>query len=36
MNNHDDIDRLKELGQEELAVTFCERSVYAAISTKKD
>jgi hypothetical protein len=36
MKNHDDIDRLKELEQEELAVTFCERSVYAAMSTKKD
>jgi hypothetical protein len=36
MKNHDDIDRLKELEQEELAVTFCERSVYAAMSIKKD
>ncbi|MEW6374990.1 MAG: SEC-C domain-containing protein [Thermodesulfobacteriota bacterium] len=35
MKNHNDIDRLKELEQEELAVTFCERSVYAAISKKR-
>lgn len=35
MKNHDDIDRLKELEQEELAVTFCERSVYAAMSKKR-
>jgi hypothetical protein len=35
MKNHDDIDRLKELEQEELAVTFCERSVYAGMSEKR-
>ena len=34
MKNHNDIDRLKELEQEELAVTFCERSVYAVMSKK--
>jgi len=34
MKNHSDIDRLRELEQEELAVTFCERSVYAAMSKK--
>jgi hypothetical protein len=31
MKNHDDIDRLKELEQQELAITFCERTVYAAM-----
>jgi len=35
MKNHNDIDRLKELEQEELAVIFCERSVYAAMSIRK-
>lgn len=34
MKNHDDIDRLKELEQDELSVTFCERSVYTAMSKK--
>jgi len=35
MKNHNDIDRLKELEQEELAVTYCERCVYAAMSKKR-
>jgi hypothetical protein len=35
MKNHEDIDRLKALEQEELAVTFCERCVYAAMSEKE-
>lgn len=35
LKEHPDIDRLKGLDQEELAITFCERSVYAAMSTMK-
>jgi hypothetical protein len=34
MKYHDDIDRLKMLDQQELAITFCERSVYAGMSRK--
>jgi hypothetical protein len=36
MKNHSDVDKLKELGQEELAVTYCERCVYAEMSKKRN
>ena len=34
LKEHPDIEQLKRLGQEELAITFCERSVYAAMRKK--
>lgn len=34
LKNHPDIDNLKILDQEELAITFCERSVYSMVNKK--
>jgi hypothetical protein len=35
LKEHPDIEQLKRLDQEELAITFCERSVYAAMSKER-